>query len=110
MSTWGEGNSLIHDLYPIRKNLVDGFDEIGGNVFWVDVGGGYGQKTIAIKKAFPDIPGRFIVEDLPDTITNAPKVEGIENVSHDFLTEQPIKGKSFPHKNCPIPYDFTFSI
>ena len=70
---------------------------------WVDVGGGYGQKTIALKRACPSLPGRFIVQDLPGTIQNAPKNEGIENMAHDFFTEQPVKGKrSDKHKSMNV--------
>jgi demethylsterigmatocystin 6-O-methyltransferase len=61
---------------------------------FLDVGGGYGQKAIALKNDFPDLPGKFIVQDLPTTIERAPKVEGIEFAAHDFFTEQPIKGGS----------------
>lgn len=89
MNTWGEGNSLIQDLYPV-KDLAQGFDP--ETVMFVDVGGGYGQKATALKRAVPDLPGRFIVQDLPQTIENAPKTEGIEYQAHDFFTEQPIKG------------------
>ncbi|TVY76147.1 Demethylsterigmatocystin 6-O-methyltransferase, partial [Lachnellula suecica] len=92
MSTWGEGNSLIQDLVPIKEKLEIGFDTSGEKIVWVDVGGGYGQKTIALKTAHPDLPGRFIVQDLPGTVDNAPKIEGVELVAHDFFTEQPIKG------------------
>lgn len=95
MSTWGEGNSLIQDLYPIAGDLAKGYDS--ETAFWVDVGGGYGQKTVALKKAFPDLPGRFVVQDLPGTVVNAPPHDGIEYIGHDFFTEQTIKGKSPPH-------------
>jgi hypothetical protein len=91
MSTWGEGNSLIQDLYSI-SNLADAFDT--ESVMWVDVGGGYGQKTIALKRAVPDLPGRFVVQDLPGTVLNAPKFDGVEFLGHDFFTEQPVKGTS----------------
>jgi hypothetical protein len=94
MSTWGEGHSLIQDLYPINERLPKGFDDSRGSVMFVDVGGGYGQKAIALKRACPQLPGRFIVQDLPGTVANAPKVEGIEMMEHDFFTEQPIKGTS----------------
>lgn len=36
MSTWGEGNSLIQNLYPV-DHLADGFDV--KTAMWVDVGG-----------------------------------------------------------------------
>ncbi|EHK97284.1 putative Sterigmatocystin 8-O-methyltransferase [Glarea lozoyensis 74030] len=89
MSTWGEGNSLIQDLYPVGE-LGEGFD--GESVMWVDVGGGYGQKSVALKKAVPGLPGRFVVQDLPGTVKNSPECEGVEFLGHDFFTEQPIKG------------------
>lgn len=96
MSTWGEGNSLIQDIYPINERLPLDFEKSSQQeqVMWVDVGGGYGQKTIALKHACPKLPGRFIVQDRPDTIENAPKTEGIENMGHDFFTKQPIKGEN----------------
>jgi demethylsterigmatocystin 6-O-methyltransferase len=90
MNTWGEGNSLIQDLYPIKESLAPGFDP--ESVMFVDVGGGYGQKATALKRAVPDLPGRFVVQDLPGTVQNAPKTEGIEYQAHDFFTEQPVKG------------------
>ena len=92
MSTWGEDNSLIQDVCPIQDKLLSGFEASEQAVMWVDVGGGYGQKTIALKRAAPELPGRFIVQDLPGTIQNAPKHEGIEYQEHDFFTEQPVKG------------------
>ena len=57
------------------------------------MGGEYGQKTIALKRACPDLPGRFVVQDLPNVIENAPKSEGIETTGHDFFTEQLIQGR-----------------
>ena len=95
MSTWGEGHSLIQDLYPVSERLPKGFENSRESVMFVDVGGGYGQKAITLKRACPQLPGRFIVQDLPGTITNAPKVEGIEMMGHDFFTEQLIKGISY---------------
>lgn len=93
MSTWGEGHALLQHLYPVEEKLEKRYDENISSVMFVDVGGGYGQKAIALKEAFADLPGRIIVQDLPMTIQRAPKVDGIEFMSHDFFTEQPIKGK-----------------
>lgn len=90
MSTWGEGNSLIQDLYPVTEKLAREFDP--ETAMFVDVGGGYGQKASALKQAVPDLPGRFIVQDLPGVVENAPRNDGIEFQAHDFFTEQPVKG------------------
>ncbi|KAF2185209.1 S-adenosyl-L-methionine-dependent methyltransferase [Zopfia rhizophila CBS 207.26] len=94
MSTWGEGHALLQHLYPVQAELVEKFDPQSSDVIFVDVGGGYGQKAIALKEAFPDLPGRIIVQDLPMSIERAPKVEGIEFMVHDFFTEQPIKDEA----------------
>ena len=91
MSTWGEGNSLLQDIYDIQ-GLVDGFDLANQNVMFVDVGGGYGQKAISLKRSCPQLQGRFIVQDLLGTVENVPSGEGVEMMAYDFFTEQPIKG------------------
>lgn len=91
MAVWGEDAALLQSLYPVQ-HLIDGFKHEENAVMFVDVGGGMGQKTLALKKSFPDIPGRLIVQDTPQTISHAPTVDGIEFMAHDFFTEQPIKG------------------
>jgi demethylsterigmatocystin 6-O-methyltransferase len=93
MSTWGEGHALLQHLYPVEPKLVAPFDEKISPVTFVDVGGGYGQKAIALKDEFPQLPGRIIVQDLPMSIDRAPKVDGIEFQAHNFFTPQPIKGE-----------------
>jgi demethylsterigmatocystin 6-O-methyltransferase len=93
MGTWGEGHALLQHLYPVQS-LADTYNAAVSPVMFVDVGGGYGQKAIALKNDFPDLPGKIIVQDLPMTIDRAPKVDGIDFAVHDFFTEQPIKGGS----------------
>lgn len=118
ITTCGKDNSLIQDLYPVKERLAVRFgrDKFGLDdwqspskedkkedkdadaeaVMFVDVGGCYGQRTIALKRSLPDLPGRFIVQDLPDTIENAPPAMaaeasklGIELMPHDFFTSHP---------------------
>jgi len=47
-------------------------------------------------KAFPDLAGRVILQDLPAIIESGLKEElagfGIEAIAHNFFTPQPIKG------------------
>ena len=65
-------------------------------VLFVDVGGSKGHEAISLHEAHPDIPGHLILQDLPSMIDrvsiNPPK--GIELMSYDFFTPQPVKGKS----------------
>ncbi|KAB8070331.1 O-methyltransferase [Aspergillus leporis] len=66
----------------------------------VDVGGGRGHVLEQIKKAAPDLKGRFILQDLPSVIEgNGNKLVpyGIESMAHDFFDPQPIKGALVYH-------------
>ncbi|CAI6325081.1 unnamed protein product [Periconia digitata] len=101
MSSWGEGHAMLQHLYPVTEKLVDTFEENISPVMFVDVGGGYGQRAMALKKDFPQIPGKIIVQDLPSSIDRAPPAEGLEFQVHDFFTEQPIKeAKSYYIRQC----------
>ncbi|KAL9110850.1 MAG: hypothetical protein Q9227_004650 [Pyrenula ochraceoflavens] len=94
MSTWGEQHQQLHHLYPVQEHLAVGFDTSSDNdpVFFVDIGGGLGQRSIALKQALPNLPGRFIVQDLPSMLEYAPNLDGIEFMAHDFFMPQPVKG------------------
>lgn len=58
----------------------------------VDVGGARGHEVEAIKKKYPNLIGRFLLQDMPDTIEQALPLPGMEACVHDFFSEQPIKG------------------
>jgi demethylsterigmatocystin 6-O-methyltransferase len=61
----------------------------------VDVGGGFGQQASSFKNRFPNLPGRLVVQDIPETLDRAPPAEGIEFMAHDFFTSQSLKGAKF---------------
>lgn len=56
----------------------------------VDVGGSRGQMCRVFKDRFPELPGRVIVQDLPNTV--ASPGDGIEAMPYNFFTPQPVKG------------------
>lgn len=91
MTTWGLHDPQLHEIYPIDR-LQSGFDSSNSDVILVDVGGNWGQKSIAVKESNPDLPGRIIVQDLPHIIAAAPESKLVEYQVHDFFTEQPVKG------------------
>jgi hypothetical protein len=64
------------------------------DVLLVDVGGAAGHDLEAFHAAYPDMPGRLILQDLPGVITglDAPALAPIETVAHDFFQPQPVKG------------------
>ena len=61
-------------------------------VLFVDVGGGIGHQCAAFKKAFPHIPGRLILQDLPQVLQHAMSTEGVEIMTQDLFLPQAIKG------------------
>jgi len=90
MSLWSDGWLQFQEVYPVKEVLIDGYDPSAGAVF-VDVGGNWGQQTLALKEKFPQLKGRFVVQDLY-SISAAPKDDpryaGIEWQAHDFFQPQ----------------------
>jgi hypothetical protein len=95
MTTQRQGHTSWLDFFPIEEKLGKGFDKSNG-VMLIDMGGGMGHEIQEIKRRHPSLPGRMILQDLPETIERAPKVEGMEPMVHDFFTPQPVKGTSGP--------------
>ena len=81
-------------FYPVEERIVEGMIVSEGGVAIVDVGGGMGHDLVELKEKHPELPGRFILQDLPQVIEQIPQPleEGIEATVHDFYTEQPVKG------------------
>ena len=78
------------------NQLAAGSDDVERPLL-VDVGGGQGQAIIGILRKFPDLPAsRFVLQDLPDPITNAKTSQALPSavvkMEHDIWTEQPVKG------------------
>ena len=78
-----------HEIFTSHERRPD-------EVIMVDVGGGAGHQCIALRQAHPDLHGRVILQDLPDTIAMTDRAtlqnSGTEALAHDFMTPQPIKG------------------
>lgn len=79
------------DAVPFDTEIAH--DAGADDVVFVDVGGGNGSQCAALKTAFPDFKGRIILQDRPDVLEKALKVDGMELMAHDFLTEQPVHSK-----------------
>ncbi|KAK4679817.1 hypothetical protein QC764_207430 [Podospora pseudoanserina] len=79
------------DKYPVEERLGSLATKPDEAVL-VDIGGGFGQQAIAFKAKFPNLPGRVIVQDIPQTLAGARPVPGIEFVEHDFFGPQTVKG------------------
>ena len=64
-------------------------------VLMVDVGGANGSQLINFKAQFPHLPGRFVLQDLQESIEAFVPPKGIEVMAYDFFTPQPVKGIYF---------------
>jgi hypothetical protein len=102
MDVWSMGRQrwFDTDYYPVAERLINGVessvgDESNEKVFLVDVGGGAGHDVKGLRAAFGEtIPGKLVLQDRPEIIELATVEEGDEKMAHDFLTEQPVKGKT----------------
>ena len=78
--------------YPFEKQ-TQGWNPNSEEALFVDIGGNVGHYCALFKSRFPNIPGRILLEDLPDTLTHALPTPGVEKLEHDFFQPQQIKGE-----------------
>ncbi|CAI7654714.1 unnamed protein product [Penicillium pancosmium] len=78
------------EIYPVEERLRASPDQ----VLLVDIGGGVGHDITAFQKRFPSLPGRLILQDLPQVINTIkePLPEGIAAIGHNMFDKQPIDG------------------
>ena len=83
------------DKFPFKGNF--GIDTIDGRatILFVDIGGGMGQTGVAVKKRLPDLPRRFVVQDLPQIVSKQNLDAEIRSTTSDFFTPQPLEGELF---------------
>ena len=77
----------------VDRLLVQGFSSNQDAVFFVNVGGAYGQEILEMKQRIPALHGRTVLQDLPNVIKGCSETHGLEIVAHNFFEPQPIRGK-----------------
>lgn len=101
MSAYHQGRPswMDYDFYPVEESLLKGVKPDPDAVLLVDVGGGLGHDLQEFQQKFPRPPGRLILQDKADVISQIfTNMAGIAVMEHDFFKEQPIKG------TCPMYY------
>lgn len=81
-------------VYPVLEEAKDWDPEWP---LYVNIGGGIGHQCAEFRTKFPNIPGRVILQDLPQSTTKALATPGVENMAHDIFEAQPIQGAKFYH-------------
>ena len=88
--------TLWHRRYPPCISLSAA--DLRGDpeaVLMVDVGGANGSQLMDFKAQFRDLPGRFVLQDLPESVQTVKPRESVEVMAYDFFTPQPIRGETF---------------
>lgn len=76
--------------FPFKEELGD----FQGETVFVDVGGGFGHQSLSVKGAFPDVKGKIVLQDLPQTLQFVPPMDDIEVMPHNFFEPQVVKGNA----------------
>lgn len=93
MDSWSKGRPrwFQKDYYPVEERLIQGANKDAA--FLVDVGGGSGHDIEGLRVAFEGkLPGPLVLQDRPEIVKLAKLGPGAEQMGHDFMTEQPVKG------------------
>ncbi|KAF7924948.1 uncharacterized protein EAE98_007036 [Botrytis deweyae] len=77
--------------FPSRQELGD----FQNKPVFVDIGGGFGHQCIAVKETFPELSGKLVLQDLPQTLEHVPEINGVEIIVHNFFEPQVIKDAKF---------------
>ncbi|KAK9369872.1 S-adenosyl-L-methionine-dependent methyltransferase [Lipomyces kononenkoae] len=90
MTVQHQGMPTWLDKYPFLQVAKSAMPE---QPLFVDVGGGVGHQSVALRKALPaDIKNRIIVQDLAPVIGQAQPFDGVELTIHNFWESNPVKG------------------
>ncbi|GLA63131.1 hypothetical protein AtubIFM54640_004270 [Aspergillus tubingensis] len=96
MSVYHQGRPSWMDVgfYPVLS-LVSEANISDHDAMLVDMGGSLGHDLSEFRRKWPQVSGRLILQDLPKVVEQARSMNldpAIELMTHDFFTEQPIKG------------------
>lgn len=93
MSVQRAGMPTWLDVYPYLTTAAARGGGGGPAVpLFVDVGGGVGHQSAALRRALPaSVRGRIIVQDQPALLGQALRCEGVEHTAHDFFAPQPVR-------------------
>lgn len=89
----GKPEWLDPGFYPVDERLGEGMRHGADEVLLVDVGGGLGHDLQMLRRKYPRLRGRLVLQDKEEVVGQAGKeAEGWEGMGYDFFTEQPVKG------------------
>lgn len=73
------------DVFPFQEEVEGWKDGNKERVLMVDVGGAFGQQCIWLRKKYPGLKGRVVLQDLPATVGRlGGGLKGMEVMAHNF--------------------------
>lgn len=99
--TWHKGMIMIETTQPISgmfpfTSMKDAVEAEPQRAFVVDVGGGRGNALVSIMKDCGGSYGaKMVLQDMAEVLEGQDpvKVEGVENMPHNFYNVQPVESK-----------------
>ncbi|TVY62837.1 O-methyltransferase lepI [Lachnellula suecica] len=79
------------DVYPYQDQAEAIKNDVE-RAFFVDVGGGLGHQSIALRNKVPDLKNKILLQEQQMVLQFAIDHPGVEKMPYDFYTEQPVKG------------------
>jgi len=103
-----EGQPDWLSSFPMKQEIRSWSNAGPEKVLFVDIGGGFGHQCIGLRAKYPELPGRVILQDIPQTLEHVQPSPGVEVMAQDFWQPQAIKGMSpvqppFSHPLLPHP-------
>ena len=93
-TAWFEAFPVKDILFRNENTLSGIFGGKDDDVLMVDIAGGAGYDLESFRRWFPHLPGRLILQDVPNVIDSLTNLhEDITPMKYDFFTPQPIKGR-----------------
>ena len=89
MSYRRKGMANWLDVYPVEQE-TKGWNPT--DAVFVDIGGNIGHQCAELKAKYPDLPGKVVLQDLPQPINQALQTPGVLNMIYDAFDPQPVKG------------------
>ncbi|CAD6586248.1 MAG: hypothetical protein ASARMPRED_002481 [Alectoria sarmentosa] len=95
MSAQREGRAYWLDFYPFEQKLSAMSRDNKHDIIFVDVGGALGSEIKELRKRYPELKGRMILQDRQETIDQVSPDPRMEAMVHDFFMPQPVTGAQF---------------
>ena len=93
MTVQREGALDWLSVFPVERE-IGAWSAEPNKALLIDIGGGFGHQCLAFKARYPNLPGRIILQDIPQTLEHVQPMASVEKMVHNFFEPQAIKGMS----------------